>query len=37
MFYNDVETEIYDDASKFIPTKDYPKQFSVKRENEGGL
>lgn len=33
-FYNDVETNIYDDSTKFSPTKDYQKKCSVKKNDE---
>lgn len=33
-FYQAIETSIYDDAAKFQVTKEYSKQYSIKRENE---
>lgn len=34
-FYQKVEENIYDDSSVFIPSNDYQKKCSIKKENEG--
>lgn len=34
-FYKNIEEDIYDDSSKFVPSLDYQKQCSIKRMNEG--
>lgn len=36
-FYQKVEENIYDDSSVFIPSNDYQKKCSIKKENEGKL
>ena len=34
-FYQHVEENIYDDSSIFVPSTDYQKKCSIKKENEG--
>ena len=34
-FYQDIEQNIYDDSSKFVPTQDYTKKCSIKKVDEG--
>jgi hypothetical protein len=34
-FYQNIEENIYDDSTKFIPEQDYQKKCSIKRINEG--